>query len=434
MKKIFLILSIVSSAIIANAQTYVYRDSIELQKKSEYIDDTFSRFSAEVTLPEGMTESASAAVKDWLSKKLYGESMLIDADYNLLLRNASSSFFSRYRKELEEVEDNPYFHPWVYDMKVTVETDQFAFFTLKYEIYINLGGAHPSFDTGGATFRKDNGKKLTWADLFTNKNAVRPYVTEAFNSGVYEKMEWEVVFAHKDCDINTYPMPESDPYIDENWYVNFFYREYEIGPFAMGTPCTKVFASKLSKVMTPWAKQTFTQIGAEADGRGADEIPYAGGLADDGRGEVYVLGVFVKDSDPETNVRNAPKGKVVAKLHNGDMIDIEEQAENGWFRIAANIYDNGEGEPKKICKNDSEVLWIHSSVIMADWVSDGMVVVTMFAAPDFNSKKTAEFNGYDGRIQRILDVQGEFVKVKTQIGTGWVHKDFLCGNSLTTCV
>ena len=435
MKKIFIIFIIISSAIIADAQTYVYRDSIELQKKSEYIDDTYTRFNAEITLPVGMPASATAEVKNWISQKLYDDANVIDADYNLLMRNACSSFFNRYRGELEEEKDNPYFHPWAFDLKITVETDQFAFFTLKYEKYINLGGAHPSYDTGGVTFRKDTGKKITWEDLFKKKDLVRPYVTEAFNSGVHGEyeMEWEVVFSHKNCDINTYPMPESDPYIDESWYVNFFYREYEIGPYAMGTPCTKVFAAKLKNVMTPWAKETFTQIGTEADVRGADEIPYAGGLADDGRGEVSILGVYVKDSDPETNVRNAPKGKVVGKLHDGDMIYIEEQSENGWFRINGNTYDNGSDDENKICNNDNEALWIHSSVITADWISDGFTVITMFTEPNYDSKKI-EFNGYDERIQRILDIQNDFVKVKTKNRTGWVSKDFICGNSLTTCV
>ena len=172
MKKIFLILSIVSSAIMANAQTYVYRDSIELQKKSEYIADTHTRFNAEITLPEGMLLRATPAVKNWISEKLFGETILTDADFNLLLRNACSSFFNRYRSELEEEMDNPYFHPWAFDLKITVETDQFAFFTLKYEKYINLGGAHPSYDTGGATFIKENGKKLTWADIFKKKDFV----------------------------------------------------------------------------------------------------------------------------------------------------------------------------------------------------------------------------------------------------------------------
>lgn len=143
---------------------------------------------------------------------------------------------------------------------------------------------------------------------------------------------------------------------------------------------------------------------------------------------------YVADpSSTPTNIRNSPGGKVVATLHDDDMITLD-RCVNGWFHITYNEYDNG-GEGGKICKTTSE-LWIHHSVITSTWNGDGeTTAVTLYSKPSRKSpvaRKCPE--GENHAIIDILDYKDGWVKVKVKTGhTGWVESSELCGNSLTNC-
>jgi hypothetical protein len=60
--------------------------------------------------------------------------------------------------------------------------------------------------------------------------------------------------------------------------------------------------------------------------------------------------------------------------------------------------------------------------------------ITLFKEP--SEKSAAVFSFTDERQLRVLDMKGEeWVKVRTIDGkyTGWVDRNWLCGNSLTNC-
>lgn len=54
------------------------------------------------------------------------------------------------------------------------------------------------------------------------------------------------------------------------------------------------------------------------------------------------LDVFINDDTQPTNYRNAPNGKIVGQLKNGDMITVGRPT-NGWFRIIGVEYYDGDG-------------------------------------------------------------------------------------------
>lgn len=143
------------------------------------------------------------------------------------------------------------------------------------------------------------------------------------------------------------------------------------------------------------------------------------------------LGVYVKDKTSPTNVRSTPRGKVVGTLKNGDMIQVD-RCENGWWHIADNSYDDG--DYTVIISRESDELWIHSSVVTMDWAADGGVNFTMYAQPDPKSRIMLKGKGSSYKILSILDLDGDWVKIKvTGNVVGWVSRAVLCGNSLTTC-
>lgn len=143
------------------------------------------------------------------------------------------------------------------------------------------------------------------------------------------------------------------------------------------------------------------------------------------------VNVWVNDKDSVTNVRNAPRGKVVGHLESDDMITVDSCV-NGWFHIARNHFEgpDRDGKISTIC-ND---LWIHSSVIIADWIMDGNHEIVFYQEPSSLSAIIQNGKGLAHPIEAILDVRGEWTKVRTKSGiTGWVASSLICGNSLTIC-
>ena len=78
------------------------------------------------------------------------------------------------------------------------------------------------------------------------------------------------------------------------------------------------------------------------------------------------LAVYISDnSGSATNVRNAPKGKVVAKLNanSGIMFDVESPR-NGWWKISGGVYTDPDKDMDDFrLKGSTTGYWVHYSVI-----------------------------------------------------------------------
>lgn len=139
--------------------------------------------------------------------------------------------------------------------------------------------------------------------------------------------------------------------------------------------------------------------------------------------------VYVIDSTP-ANVRNAPKGEIVATLNNGDMIQVD-RCINGWFHIVGNDYQTGDGE-EAVFKTTADK-WIHRSTIGSNWRGGDKL---LYSGPNDISNVVANISTIDddNEIKEILDLRNGMIKVRTINGkVGWCNVDNLCGNSLTTC-
>ncbi len=150
------------------------------------------------------------------------------------------------------------------------------------------------------------------------------------------------------------------------------------------------------------------------------------------------LAVYLEDhSKTATNIRNAPKGKVVDRIPQGRIAMFEvENAKNGWWRICDNSYfcvDNNGFEGMIKLKGSRNGYWIHSSVISVSTRNYGDETLYLYQQPDENSKKV--FTIYVEMQLRPLEVQGDWVKCRTYTGNnvGWIQAEWLCGNALTNC-
>lgn len=145
------------------------------------------------------------------------------------------------------------------------------------------------------------------------------------------------------------------------------------------------------------------------------------------------LGVFTYDNSGKfTNVRNAPKGKVVDKIPTEvcAMIGVEKPT-NGWWKIIGDTYDTGDDEGT--LKGSTTGYWIHYSVLAMGTRNYGGQTLYIRQSPSASAPVVYKFKK-EIRL-RPMDIKGEWVKVQTFDGkfTGWIEEEWLCGNSLTNC-
>lgn len=146
-----------------------------------------------------------------------------------------------------------------------------------------------------------------------------------------------------------------------------------------------------------------------------------------------ILSVYILDSDgPVTNLRDKPKGAVVGQIPTTETVILNlDMAENGWWHLV-----NGEvwtvENDSIIVVNDGDA-WIHNSVLGVATRNYGGERLNLREAPNETSKVAHSFSE---EIQvRPIDITGEWVRVKTLDGkhSGWIQREWLCGNPLTNC-
>ncbi len=155
-----------------------------------------------------------------------------------------------------------------------------------------------------------------------------------------------------------------------------------------------------------------------------------------GMGWIYedgvAIGVFIHDKTYPVNVRNKPKGDVVATLQENDMIQVD-RCENGWFHVNA-VFFNGNEEAD--IHNYRGEKWVHHSVVLAKWSEFAAVMLKAMPTPHsetvYESKE--DCHAPNNKIVAILDMQDGMVKVTLANGkTGWAAGGNLCGDPQDTC-
>jgi SH3-like domain-containing protein len=143
---------------------------------------------------------------------------------------------------------------------------------------------------------------------------------------------------------------------------------------------------------------------------------------------------FIWDNDLTTNIRNSPKGKVVMTVSADEPYVFElSTPRNGWWRIETFYNAANYDEDTSLEGSSTGEYWIHYSVIAVSSRNYGGEDIYLRDAPDEDANIVAVFN--EEVIFKPLDVVGDWVKVKldnTEI-VGWIEKEWLCDNPLTTC-
>ena len=146
--------------------------------------------------------------------------------------------------------------------------------------------------------------------------------------------------------------------------------------------------------------------------------------------------VYISDpGEPFTNVRNAPAGEIVMALpHSDEMEDYMltiVAVNNGWYKFESPIFGT----------NDDVTVpggfgWVHHSVVATDTRNYGGQVISLYAAPDEESKVEGTIEIESGGL-KVLDACNDWVLIELEYEgyyrKGWMKTEWVCGNPFTNC-
>lgn len=142
--------------------------------------------------------------------------------------------------------------------------------------------------------------------------------------------------------------------------------------------------------------------------------------------------VYIIDNDgPVTNIRNAPRGKVVTTLPTDQSLVVTLLSAKGeWWKIDDVVEQYGDEEKEIELKGSKSGYWIHRSLLQFTIAGDPDGA--MRAAPSAKAK-AIKFSTNEGF--HPIAIKGNWVKAVSIDGkyTGWIHCDRICSNPLTTC-
>lgn len=122
--------------------------------------------------------------------------------------------------------------------------------SLYHNNYIDLGGAHPSYDYTGDTFDVESGKRLLLTDVVKDP--------EAFFDLLDEKLqeEYEEIYPYMESFADYRKQRKAEDYAFVQWVMSsegmtVFFNPYELGPYAMGAQIITVFFDEAPELFYP---------------------------------------------------------------------------------------------------------------------------------------------------------------------------------------
>ena len=194
------------------------------------------------------------AVGEWLNVQ-FGNTYTGDmADIQALVEFYGKSHLDSLRSIYED--GVPDFAELCYDasMELAFETDKVV--TYELTITLDLGGAHPTTRSLGATFCKADGKQLTWDIVRSDsqsqlRDIVRGMLKDYFNAGSDSEL---MEYLQGVDDVATIPLPETPPYMTVEGFT-LIYQQYEIAAYAAGMPSDIIPYEHFKPYLTEYAQE-----------------------------------------------------------------------------------------------------------------------------------------------------------------------------------
>jgi len=150
----------------------------------------------------------------------------------------------------------PDFAELCYDVSMAKIYESDKVVTYSMMIYVDLGGAHPTTESIGATFCKDDGRQLKW-DIVRNEcmadlqDVMRQMLKDYFEVKTDDEL---MEYLQEVDDVKHIPLPVTPPYMTEKGFT-FIYQQYEIAAYAVGMPGDTISYRRFKPYLTEWAKR-----------------------------------------------------------------------------------------------------------------------------------------------------------------------------------
>lgn len=238
--------------------------SIKIKKtnRAEFTFQALFPASGNLTLRQNMTEwvnemlSTLTQVKQTDKNKTLAPDEMIDYYQKNYLKQAKAEI-----QELIKTRDSENKSPVNYVTEIKIERlfETTGLITYRANAYTYGGGAHGMSYSIYASFRKSDGKILTWDDLLLPKQRTRfsPLVADGIMqyfgmtdfTSMKSRLQIEGSYSR-----NRFPLPKGNPGLSADG-LRVQYALYEIAPYAAGAPSAIIPYSKLRTIMTPAARK-----------------------------------------------------------------------------------------------------------------------------------------------------------------------------------
>jgi hypothetical protein len=230
---------------------------IRIKTDSVTINNKVGNFSIKADFPI-QKAALTRTINEWMSETMGGT---YEGTYNEAMPIAKhyiNSVFVRDSADYTELKNDSLSknHEWEYEYICNIQkTGEAAkFVTYEYSCYEYQGGAHGSTFVTGQTFRKSDGRRIGW-EVFNNsfdedfQNIIKAGLRKYFNAKNDDELKGYLMLDN----IYIVPLPKCPPLFTADG-VKLVYGQYEIAPYAAGTPQFTIPYSQLNNFLNFTAK------------------------------------------------------------------------------------------------------------------------------------------------------------------------------------
>lgn len=205
-----------------------------------------------IDYPAENGNALSQNIREWINEQLGGTYNGDLNDGKKLMEYYGKARAEQIRKDIAELGENTAMGQSCYYVQLKKLFETKLFITYTNEVYEYAGGAHGSESLTGAVFRKVDGRKFGW-DMFTEngKEKLRGMIKQALQKRYFKtdnEKEFYDMLLVDNADV-LFPLPATPP-ICRAQGVQFTYQQYEIAPYAAGSPTCTIPYDSLTTAFT----------------------------------------------------------------------------------------------------------------------------------------------------------------------------------------
>ena len=144
-------------------------------------------------------------------------------------------------------------------LKLAWQNDLFVTYDHAFSTY-HTGAAHGIEGCFGTTFIKQDGSRVTWADIInTNSEDFQTILREGLKSYLDVETDADLadqLFLNEDHTVYNIPLPNMEPCVRAEG-IEFYYTEYEVASYSCGTPSFIVPVSRMQPFLSERLKKLF---------------------------------------------------------------------------------------------------------------------------------------------------------------------------------